>query len=82
MEDHSKDKAEDDREGRYANYFEAGFNAFEFVIDFGQRFDSQSSEPNLHTRIITNPVYARVLENLLTRTLGEYEQKYGLVKKE
>jgi hypothetical protein len=28
-------------EGRYANYFQIGHNAFEFIIDFGQGYEGQ-----------------------------------------
>jgi hypothetical protein len=40
-------------EGKYANYFKVGYNAFEFVIDFGQCY-SDDEEAQLHTRIITS----------------------------
>ena len=47
-------------EGRYANYFKVGHNAFEFVLDAGQ-FYPQSEEAQLHTRIITSSIYAQGL---------------------
>ena len=49
-------------EGRYANYFKIGYNAFEFVIDFGQLYpegEPGDKKARFHTRIITAPVYAR-----------------------
>ena len=44
-------------EGRYANYFKIGHNAFEFVLDFGQLYPENGQE-QIHTRIITSPIYA------------------------
>jgi hypothetical protein len=43
-------------EGRYANYFKVGHNAFEFVFDFGQYYP-EIDEAELYTRIITSPRY-------------------------
>jgi hypothetical protein len=45
-------------EGRYANYFKVGHNALEFLLDFGQ-FYAESQRAQFHTRIITNPTYAK-----------------------
>src|SRR5262245_25781312 len=47
-------------DARYANYFAIGFNAVEFVLDFGQFFFG-SEAPRIHTRIITNSIYAKRL---------------------
>jgi hypothetical protein len=63
-------------EGRYANYFKVGHNAFEFLLDFGQ-FYSEHGEPQLHTRIITSPVYAKALLELLRESVERYEQAFG-----
>jgi hypothetical protein len=35
-------------EGRYANYFKVGHNAFEFLLDFGQLY-AESREAQFHT---------------------------------
>jgi hypothetical protein len=61
--------------GVYANYFEVGHTAFEFVIDFGQSYSNK--EPCCHTRIVTSPVYARALLSTLTKAVDEYRQRYG-----
>lgn len=61
-------------EGRYSNYFEVGYNAFEIVLSFGQLFEGQPG--TVHTRIITNAVYARSLLRLLGDALEEYERKF------
>jgi hypothetical protein len=60
-------------EGKYANYFEVGRNAFEFILDFGQ-FYSEDQEANLHTRIVTSPAYAKALLDILRESLGEHDQ--------
>lgn len=59
----------------YANYFEVGCNAFEFVIDFAQRHDDKP--PVRRMRIITSPVFARELLRVLAASIAEYEQTFG-----
>jgi hypothetical protein len=66
-------------EGRYANYFNVGHNAFEFLLDFGQ-FYPEGEEPQLHTRIVTNPVYAKALLELLQESIDRYEQTFGIIQ--
>lgn len=69
-------------EGQYTNYFEVGHNAFEFLIDFGQMYydgPEGKSESRMHTRIITSPVFAKRLAEVLNRALAEYEQTHGRV---
>jgi len=61
--------------GQYANYFQVGFNAFEFVIDFGQFYDEQE-KARFHTRIIANPIYAKELLNTLEQSLKAFERSY------
>jgi hypothetical protein len=56
--------------GRYANAFRVGFNAFEVVIEFGERF-SESEAESTHTRIVTNPVFARALLDSLSDALDK-----------
>jgi len=60
-------------EGRYANYFKVGYNAFEFILDFGQ-FYPEGEEPKMHTRIVTNPVYAKALLETLKESVDQYGQ--------
>lgn len=67
-------------EGHYSNYFKIGFNAFEFLLDFGQAY-VESDDDAVHTRIITTPPYARALAELLLRTLNEYESDYGHIRR-
>ncbi len=63
-------------EGRYANYFEVGYNAFEFILDFGQLY-AAGEKPKIHTRIITNPAYAKELLKTLGTSVDQYEQSDG-----
>jgi hypothetical protein len=65
---------ESEPEGRYANYFEVGFNAYEFVIDFGQQYPPGSER--IHTRIVTSPSLARHLRKILDRSLEEYGREH------
>ena len=67
-----------DLEGRYANYFKVGYNAFEFLLDFGQYY-SEGEAAQLHTRIVTSPTYAKSLLEFLRDCIGQYEQQYGLI---
>ncbi len=63
-------------EARYANYFAVGSNALEFLVDFGQSYQD-SEKDMIHTRIITNPVYARALLEILQHAIAEHESRYG-----
>jgi hypothetical protein len=65
-------------EGRYANYFKVGHNAFELIIDCGQYY-ANDEKPQLHTRIITSPGYGKALLNTLRESLEEYERTNGPV---
>jgi hypothetical protein len=58
-------------QGRYANVFQIGHNAFEFLVEFGQH------ERGIHTRIYVSPQHARILSDLLQETLRQHERKFG-----
>lgn len=58
------------KEGRYANFFQVGHNAFEFLIEFGQQ------DRGIHTRIYVSPQYARVLSDLLAEALAQHEREF------
>lgn len=64
------------REGKYANYFEIGHNAFEFYVDFGQ-YDPQSESVQMHTRIVTNPAYAKMMGETLSSSVESYQREHG-----
>ena len=74
-------KKSENLEGTYANYFEVGYNAFEFVMDFGQYF-SENDTAELCTRIITSPAYAMDFFNVLGESIEHYKAKYDLPEDE
>lgn len=61
----------------YANEFEIGFNAFEFLFDFGQTYHGAPGAT--HSRIVTAPVYAKVFRALLDRSIRDYEAAFGTI---
>jgi len=65
-------------EGKYANHYRVGQNAFEFVIDFGQ-FYEENEQARFHTRIITSPAYAKELLVTLREAIETYEQNFGII---
>lgn len=68
-------------EGRYANYFKIGHNAFEFIFDFCQKYPGKC-ETKLNTRIITNPNYAKAFLHTLSESIMQYEKTFGIIKEE
>jgi len=66
-------------EGKYANYFAVGYNAHEFIFDFGQNY-SENDPAELHTRIVTGTTYAKALFDLLHQSLAEYEKAHGSIE--
>jgi hypothetical protein len=67
-------------EGKYANYFVVGYNANEFVMDFGQ--DHGEGDTLFHTRIITNPAYVQVFVHLLSASIEEWQKQYAAQSEE
>ncbi|MBV8866758.1 MAG: DUF3467 domain-containing protein [Acidobacteriaceae bacterium] len=53
---------------RYANFFQVGHNAYEFLLEFGQR------DADIHTRIYLSPQHARMLSDLLLSALEEHSR--------
>ncbi len=64
-------------EGRYANHFNVGHNAIEFLFDFGQYFTE--GKESLHTRIIVNPVVAKAFRKVLDQAVKAFEKEYGTI---
>ena len=62
-------------EGKYANHFAVGHNAVEFLLEFGQSY--RDREEQLHSRIVTNPMYAKELLRVLSRSIRCYEEQFG-----
>jgi len=63
------------REGKYTNCFQIGHNAFEFLLEFGQSYSDQAEF--MHTRLVTSPLYAARLSQLLTEALSQYQARFG-----
>ena len=61
----------------YANQFEIGFNAFEFLFDFGQSYEDAATES--HWRVVTAPAYAKVFRALLDKSISDYEEAFGVI---
>jgi len=78
MSDAHGEEEEGSLEARYANYFEVGHNAFEFLLDFGQ-FYPETGRPRLHTRIVTSPTYAKALSDTILESLDRYEHTFGTI---
>jgi hypothetical protein len=66
-------------EGRYANLFRVGYNAFEVVVEFGQSYDSGKAAL-IHTRIATGPSYAKAFLKMLSRSIDDYEREFGAIR--
>jgi hypothetical protein len=66
------------QQGQYSNFFKVGYNAAEFVMDFGQFYAGNETE-NIHTRIVTAPVYVKALIGVLQKAVADYEEKHGLI---
>ena len=58
-------------DARYANFFQVGYNAFEFLLEFGQ------SRGRIHTSIYVSPQHARMLSDLLLGALKAYNEGHG-----
>jgi hypothetical protein len=65
-------------EGIYANYFAVGYNAREFIFDFGQNY-SENDQAELFARIITNPSSAKAFFKILKKSISQYEKRFGLI---
>lgn len=65
-------------EGRYANAFRVGHNAFEFVLEFGQQFAGMAEAPG-HTRVVTSPHYAKGMLETLRTSIEQYEREFGAI---
>jgi hypothetical protein len=72
------DPARHNPTGQYANYFQAGYNEAEFVIDCGQLFEGDSGIL-MHTRLVIGPLYAKAFAEILLKSIAGYEQRYGRI---
>ena len=72
-------KCDKKKEGRYANYLEVGHNAFEFVLDFGQKYP-ENDQAELCIRIITTPIYAKAFFKTLKDSIEQYKEEFEVNK--
>ncbi len=72
------DRLNEEVDGRYANYFSVGHNAFEVILEFGQFYEG-NKQPRIHTRIVTSPAYAKTLIELLQDSLEKYQKDFGAI---
>jgi hypothetical protein len=66
-------------DARYANYFEVGHNAYEFFVDFGQ-YRPNTENVQIQLRVVTGPVFAKLLSNMLSKAVAQFEQEYGAIQ--
>jgi hypothetical protein len=64
---------------RYVNYFEVGHSEQEFLVDLGQ-YHPETASARLHTRIVTAPLYAKLLSRMLTSAVQDYETEHGAIR--
>ncbi len=72
-------KSPESLEARYANYFEVGHNAYEFIVDFGQ-YQPQGESVQMQTRMVTGPVFAKLLARLLSQAVEQFESEHGVIE--
>jgi hypothetical protein len=60
------------QEGRYANYFQIGFNAHEFVLEFGQG----EGAVLIHTKLYLAPAHAQAFSSALLQSLDQFEREF------
>jgi len=67
---------QDDFEGRYANCFRIGFNAYEMLFDFAQR-NQPGRRAVQHTRIVVSPTHGKEFLALQVQSIEQYEMLHG-----
>ena len=68
-------------EGRYANDFRIGFNAHEFLLEFGQlQPEHEGDEGRYHTRIVIMPANTQRLLAVLQESTEAYERSFGVIR--
>ena len=64
----------------YSNFFKVGFNAYEFVFEFGQYFPEHGNKAEIFSRIVTGPTYAKAILNILAESIEHYEHGFGEIE--
>jgi hypothetical protein len=60
----------------YSNYLRVGWNAFEFLLDFGSYRESDPGPVSVVT-VVTPPVFAKAFSEALRKSLDDYEAEHG-----
>ena len=70
-------------EGRYANVLRVGFNAQEFLIDFGQLLQGEPAvdhgREQYFTRIVVVPTNMKRFLTVLRQAVGSYENTFAII---
>lgn len=68
-------------EGRYVNNFRIGWNAQEFLLDFGQLGQgTEDDDGRFHIRLVVVPTNAKRLLMLLEESVKGYEGTFGTIR--
>jgi hypothetical protein len=83
-QDHGRGGGPEAPAALYVNYFELGHNPFEFLFELGQyqpasgASDAEAAGTTvIHTRLAMAPPYAKMLADLLVRSLRDHEAAHG-----
>jgi hypothetical protein len=68
----------DESDPLYSNFLKVGFNAFEFLLGFGN-YRSADEEPRKVRSIVTSPAFAKAFSNTLSKSIEDYEVRYGKI---
>ncbi len=66
-------------EGRYVNNFRIGWNAQEFLLDFGQ-LGTEDDDGRYAIRLVVVPTNTRRLLALLEDSVRSYEETFGIIR--
>ena len=64
---------------QYANHVDVGYSAFEFLLDFAQAYPGRPAA-RVAARIVMSPAYAKCFLEVLGRSVGEYEERFGAIE--
>ena len=62
----------------YSNYLRVGWNAFEFVLDFGDHHEGGAEAASV-AMIVTSPAYAKAFTKTLQDSIDSYERQFGTI---
>lgn len=62
--------------GTYSNHLRVGWNAFEFLLEFGQFRENDADVVSVNA-IVTSPAFAKAFMRTLSDSIGSYEKQFG-----